>query len=67
MTPEHVQENERTRWDSVHECLRCGHFVKLADLNLKAVTTGVVTCAKCNLTGSINIQIVERDEPGKEA
>jgi uncharacterized UBP type Zn finger protein len=66
MTPEQIQGDERTRWESVHECTRCGHSVGLADLDLKAVTTGAVTCVRCDLAGSINIQIIVRDEPTKE-
>ena len=64
MTPEQAQRNERTKRESVHECPRCRHSVRLADLDLKAVTTGVVTCVRCDLTGSINIQIVVQDKPG---
>jgi transcription elongation factor Elf1 len=65
MKQEQIQGDDRTRWESVHECPRCGHPVRLANLDLKAVTSGVVTCARCGLTGSINIQIVVLDEPTK--
>jgi transcription elongation factor Elf1 len=62
MNPEQLPGDDRAQWQSVHECPRCRHFIRLADLDLKAVTTGVVTCMKCGLTGSINIQIVRQEE-----
>jgi transcription elongation factor Elf1 len=65
MKQKQIHGDERTRWESVHECPRCGHALGLADLDLKAVTTGAVTCVRCDLTGSINIQIVVLDEPTK--
>jgi transcription elongation factor Elf1 len=51
------------RWDSVHKCPRCGQAFRLANLDLKAVTTGMVACLTCDWTGSINIQIVPRSGP----
>lgn len=62
MKPEQLHGDDRAQWQSVHECPRCRHFIRLADLDLKAVTTGIVTCMKCGLTGSINIQIVRQEE-----
>jgi hypothetical protein len=52
--------NELKQWDSVHRCPRCGHALKLGDIDLMAVTTGIVDCPHCGRAGQIEIQIVER-------
>jgi predicted RNA-binding Zn-ribbon protein involved in translation (DUF1610 family) len=49
--------------DSAHKCPQCGHVLKLADIDLKAATTGIVVCPNCNWSGPIDIQIVERIRP----
>ena len=54
----HPTENLNSQWESVHKCPKCGNFMKLDDIDLKAVTTGIVTCTNCDWTGRINIQIV---------
>jgi transcription elongation factor Elf1 len=51
------------QWDSAHKCPQCGHVLKLADIDLKAATTGIVVCPICNWSGPIDIQIVERMSP----
>jgi hypothetical protein len=35
---------DRRHWESVHVCPRCGHVINLAELDLRAITTGIVTC-----------------------
>jgi transcription elongation factor Elf1 len=57
--------NGRKQWDSVHKCPRCGHAFKLGDIDLMAVTTGIVDCPNCGWAGQIEIQIVERKKPVK--
>ena len=47
-------------WVSVHQCPGCGHAVELAAMNLRAVTSGIITCASCGRFGSIEIKIVDR-------
>lgn len=60
MESEQQHDNERMHWDSVHKCPQCEQHFRLADLDLKAITTGIVACLKCDWTGSINIQIIPR-------
>lgn len=55
--------NDKTRWDSVHKCPQCGHAIKLSEIDLKAVTTGIVVCPNCDWSGQIEIQIIEREKP----
>jgi predicted RNA-binding Zn-ribbon protein involved in translation (DUF1610 family) len=55
------------QWDSAHKCPQCGHVLKLADIDLKAATTGIVVCPNCNWSGPIDIQIVERIRPTEYA
>jgi predicted RNA-binding Zn-ribbon protein involved in translation (DUF1610 family) len=46
--------------ESVHVCPNCGNVVNLAELNLRAITTGMVTCPGCKWSGQIEIQVVDQ-------
>ena len=54
-------EAPEAKWESVHICPSCGYAQNLADLDLKAITTGLVDCPRCGWTGRIEIRIVEDD------
>ena len=45
-------------WESVHVCPRCGHFINLAELDMRAITTGIVICPSCDWSGQIEIQVI---------
>jgi hypothetical protein len=47
-------------WESVHVCPNCGFIINLAELDLQAVTTGIVTCPSCAWSGQIEIQVVNQ-------
>jgi len=51
------------KWNSVHKCPQCGHILKLDEIDLKAVKTGIVVCPSCGLSGPIEIQVFEREKP----
>ena len=55
----------RIRWESSHVCPRCGSATNLAEIDLRAITTGIVTCPKCDWSGPIEVRIVDADELGK--
>jgi predicted RNA-binding Zn-ribbon protein involved in translation (DUF1610 family) len=57
-------ENGRS-WESVHVCPNCGSVIHLAELDLIAMTTGIVTCPSCDWSGQIEIQIIDQ-VPGKK-
>jgi hypothetical protein len=46
---------------SAHVCPQCGFSINLKYLGLRAGATGVVTCSKCDWSGPIEIQIVDRE------
>lgn len=48
-----------THWDHVHQCFACGYAVRIDDIELKVITAGVITCAKCEFSGPINVQIMD--------
>lgn len=50
----------RQSWESVHVCPKCGHVINLADLDLRAVTTGIVNCPSCDWSGQIEIQVIDQ-------
>jgi hypothetical protein len=48
-------------WESVHICPKCGYKLNLSDIDLKGITTGIVSCPDCGRSGPIDIQIVDGD------
>lgn len=60
---ESPKANESKQWDSVHKCPQCGHALRLDDIDLKAVTTGIVVCPNCKWSGPIEIRVIERKKP----
>ena len=47
-------------WESVHVCPNCGHFINLAELDLRAITTGIAICPSCDWSGQIEIQVIDQ-------
>ena len=47
-------------WESVHVCPNCGQVINLSELDMKAITTGIVTCPNCDWSGQIEIQVVDQ-------
>ena len=47
-------------WESVHVCPSCGRVINLAELDLRAITTGIVACPSCDWSGQIEIQIIDQ-------
>ena len=46
-------------WESVHVCPNCGHIFNLAELDLRAITTGIATCLSCGWSGQIEITVID--------
>lgn len=55
-----------TRWESAHVCPNCGHILNLAEIDMRAITTGIVSCPKCDWSGKIEIKIVGESATGGE-
>jgi len=60
-----VRENGQS-WESVHVCPTCGHVINLAESDMKAIATGIVTCPSCDWSGQIEMQVVDQ-VPRKKA
>jgi hypothetical protein len=58
ISPNASEQNERSEWESVHKCPKCGYELNLAKLDLDETTTGIATCPRCEWAGQINLQIV---------
>jgi hypothetical protein len=52
--PEELSEH----WESVHVCQNCDLAINLSEIDLRAVTTGIVSCSRCEWTGRLDIQII---------
>jgi ribosomal protein L37AE/L43A len=52
----------KKQWESVHRCPQCGYALNLDEIDLKAITTGIVSCPSCDRSGPIDIQIIEREK-----
>ena len=61
MAAKRPDKDERRRKASAHVCPQCGLSINLKDIGLKGGTTGLITCPKCDLSGPIEIQIVDED------
>lgn len=61
LSSENANPNANKHWESVHICQDCGLVINLAEMDFKAVTTGMIECPRCKHSGLIEIQIVERD------
>jgi hypothetical protein len=55
-----LANEEFAQWRSVHVCPKCDHIVDLAEIDLKAATTGIIVCSKCDWSGPIEIEILEK-------
>jgi hypothetical protein len=55
MTPDAPKPSDKTRWESVHICPKCGYVLNLAEIDLKTVTTGIVECPRCDWSGLMNL------------
>lgn len=54
------KQTDRSKlWVSVHQCPNCHHSVDLGALDLGSVTSGVVSCPKCEWAGRIEIRVVD--------
>jgi hypothetical protein len=51
--------SKTVRWEHAHQCRRCGHVVRTDDIDPQVITVGVITCPKCEISGPINVAIVE--------
>jgi hypothetical protein len=58
MKPNDPSRNEEKNWESVHICPNCEQVINLADIDLRAITTGIVSCPRCDWAGRIEIKIV---------
>ena len=48
----------RAELEHTHQCKKCGHIVRGSQIDLKAISTGIITCPRCESSGPINIQIL---------
>jgi hypothetical protein len=59
------EDSGAMQWESVHECLKCGHVVKLGEIDLRVISTGMIACPNCEWSGPVRIEIVERKSPAE--
>jgi transcription elongation factor Elf1 len=52
----------RAEFQHSHQCRNCNYVVRGAEVDLKAISTGLITCPNCEVTGPINIQILSNKE-----
>jgi predicted RNA-binding Zn-ribbon protein involved in translation (DUF1610 family) len=55
--------NRKKQWESAHRCPQCSHVINLEEIDLRAITTGIITCPKCGWSGQVSIEIVEEEGP----
>jgi transcription elongation factor Elf1 len=61
METERPDKNEPKKLKSAHVCPQCGFSIALENLGLRGGATGVVSCLKCDWSGPVEIQIINRE------
>jgi ribosomal protein L37AE/L43A len=61
MEAERPNKWEAKQWESAHVCPQCGLPVHLRNIGLTEATTGLITCRKCEWSGQITIEIIEKN------
>lgn len=46
---------------SAHVCPQCQFAINLKDIGLREGATGLISCPKCDWSGPVEIQIVDRE------
>jgi hypothetical protein len=59
MDSDHNVTQRGRSWESVHVCPNCDLAIDLAELDMTAVTTGILTCPRCDWSGRIEITVVD--------
>jgi len=55
--------SEEKEWEHAHLCPKCGHILGPELIELNSIVLGVITCPKCEWSGPINLQIVQKKNP----
>lgn len=50
------------RWEHAHECKVCGHVVRIDDIDANVITSGIVSCQRCDASGPVNVKIAEVEQ-----
>ena len=51
----------KTHWDHVHQCIACGHALRIDQIDLKIIAVGVITCPKCESSAPVNVKIMDQN------
>lgn len=57
--------SEKKHWESVHICPKCEHVINLAEIDLKTITTGIVSCPHCDWSGPVEIRVTDGEAPSE--
>ena len=58
--PQQPDKDKRKQWESAHVCPQCEFPIELRNIGLAETTTGLITCPKCDWSGQIAIEIIEK-------
>jgi ribosomal protein L37AE/L43A len=59
--PQQPDKGKRKQWESAHVCPQCGFPIELQNIGLTETTTGLITCQKCDWSGQVMIEIIEKE------
>jgi hypothetical protein len=57
--------SDEKKWEHAHVCSKCGHILGPDLIELNSIVLGVITCPKCEWSGPINLQIIEKKNLGE--
>ena len=50
------------RWEHAHQCQACGYVVRIDDIDANVITSGIVTCRRCDASGPVNVKILDAQQ-----
>jgi predicted RNA-binding Zn-ribbon protein involved in translation (DUF1610 family) len=61
MGAQQPDKDEKKPNASAHVCPRCGFSIDLKNIGLRGAATGLITCRKCDWSGPVEMQIVDKE------
>jgi hypothetical protein len=65
MGAQQPEEHGKKPKASAHVCPRCKFSIDLKDIGLRGAATGLITCPRCDWSGPVEIQIVDKESLAK--
>ena len=62
-----IANSMRFQWEHAHQCRRCGALMRINDIDPHTISLGIITCSQCEMSGPINVVIVDQQLISEQA